>query len=280
MKGFIACAMAMAPVFAESDLARPVHIAVTFGEEVGCKGAPLLIEDMLDAGLRPEAAIVGEPTEMGIVEAHKGMHEYTTQITGLEGHGSKPAQAVNAVQYGARYVRKLMELASELEQQPPEDSPYDPPHTTISVGSMHGGVAHNIVAGECVIQWEMRPVVRADATRTLDAIAEYEKQLQEEMQTVSESARIETETVGAVGGLERDESSKAVELLTRLLDSPRRTTAAFGTEAGLYQSAGIPAAVCGPGSIDVAHQPDEHVSIEQLEQCLDMMKGLGEKLSD
>ena len=280
MKGFIACAMAMAPVFADSNLARPIHIAVTFGEEVGCKGAPLLIEDMLDAGIRPEAAIVGEPTEMGIVEAHKGMHEYTTEITGLEGHGSKPAQSVNAVQYGARYVGKLMELASELEQQPPGDSPYDPPHTTISVGSMHGGVAHNIVAGECVIQWEMRPVVRADATRTLDAIADYEKQLQEEMQAVSESARIETRTVGAVGGLERDAGSRAVELLASLLDNPRRTTAAFGTEAGLYQSAGIPAAVCGPGSIDVAHQPDEHVSIEQLEECLHMMKGLGEKLSD
>lgn len=280
MKGFIACALAMAPSFAEQELTRPVHIAVTFGEEVGCKGAPLLIEDMLRAGIRPDAAIVGEPTEMGIVEAHKGMHEYTTHITGLEGHGSKPAQAVNAVQYGARYVGKLMELAAELEQKPPADSPYDPPHTTISVGSMHGGVAHNIVAGECVIQWEMRPVVRADATRVLDAMAAHEKQLREEMQSVSELARIETTTVGAVGGLERDGTSRAVELLTRLLGDPRRNVAAFGTEAGLYQAAGIPAAVCGPGSIDVAHQPDEYVSIDQLKQCLDMMKGLGEQLSD
>lgn len=280
MKGFIACALAMAPTFADLDLARPVHIAVTFGEEVGCKGAPLLIQDMLEAGLHPSAAIVGEPTEMGIVEAHKGMHEYTTHITGLEGHGSKPAQAVNAVQYGSRYIAKLMDLASELEGRPPDESPYDPPHTTISVGSMHGGVAHNIVAGECVIQWEMRPVVRSDATHVLEEMARHEKALQEEMQAVSDLARIETTTVGAVGGLERAGTSPAVELLTRLLDNPRRTTAAFGTEAGIYQAAGIPAAVCGPGSIDVAHQPDEHVSIEQLEQCLQMMKGLGEKLSD
>lgn len=280
MKGFIACALAMAPTFADLDLARPVHIAVTFGEEVGCKGAPLLIQDMLEAGLHPSAAIVGEPTEMGIVEAHKGMHEYTTHITGLEGHGSKPAQAVNAVQYGSRYIAKLMDLASELERRPPDESPYDPPHTTISVGSMHGGVAHNIVAGECVIQWEMRPVVRSDATHVLEEMARHEKALKEEMQAVSDLARIETTTVGAVGGLERAGTSPAVELLTRLLDNPRRTTAAFGTEAGIYQAAGIPAAVCGPGSIDVAHQPDEHVSIEQLEQCLQMMKGLGEELSD
>lgn len=279
MKGFIACALAMAPEFAESDLARPVHIAVTFGEEVGCKGAPLLIEDMLTAGMRPEAAIVGEPTEMGIVEAHKGMHEYTTEITGLEGHGSKPAQAVNAVQYGTRYITRLMELAAELETVPPDNSPYDPPHTTISVGSIHGGVAHNIVAGECVIQWEMRPVLRSDANRVLDSISTFENQLREEMQSVSEAAQIETRTIGAVGGLERDQDSRAVELLSDLLDKPRRTTAAFGTEAGLYQSSGIPAAVCGPGSIDVAHQPDEHISLDQLEQCLTMMKRLGESLA-
>lgn len=278
MKGFIACALAMAPVFAEAELARPVHIAVTYGEEIGCKGAPLLIDDMLAAGIRPSAAIVGEPTMMGIVEAHKGMHEYTTRITGLEGHGSKPAQAVNAVQYGARYIAKLMELASELEDNPPGESLYDPPHTTISVGSMHGGVAHNIVAGECAIQWEMRPVSRADAARVLDAMSDFERQVREEMRAVSETAEIETETVGAVGGLERDPNSHAVELLTRLLSDPHRTTAAFGTEAGIYQAAGIPAAVCGPGSIDVAHQPDEHVSLDQLEQSLSMMQGLIEWL--
>ena len=278
MKGFIACAMAMAPEFAGSDLARPVHIAVTFGEEVGCKGAPLLIEDMLDADIRPEAAIVGEPTEMGIVEAHKGMHEYTTRITGLEGHGSKPAQAVNAVQYGARYVGELMALASELEKEPPKNSPYDPPHTTISVGSMHGGVAHNIVAGECVIQWEMRPVVHSDATKVLRHMEVFEDQLQTEMKNVSPDASIMTVTEGAVGGLQRNQGSRAVELVSGLLDESNRTVAAFSTEAGLYQAAGISAVVCGPGSIDVAHQPDEYISLDQIEHCLEMMRGLAKEL--
>jgi acetylornithine deacetylase len=279
MKGFIACALAIAPVLAEADLSRPLHIAVTYGEEVGCKGAPLLIEDMIGAGIRPAAAIVGEPTEMRIVEAHKGMHEYTTHIVGLEGHGSQPAQAVNAVQYGARYIGKLMELASDLERKPPDDSPYDPPHTTISVGSMNGGVAHNIVAGECVIQWEMRPVVKADTAMVLDEIGAYTNQLQEEMQAISPTASIETQTVGAVGGLQREGTSEAVRILLGLLDDPERSVAAFGTEAGLYQEAGIPAAVCGPGSIDVAHKPDEYVSIDQLEQCLELIKGLGETLA-
>lgn len=280
MKGFIACALAMSPVFANGRLERPVHIAVTYGEEVGCKGAPLLIDDMIAAGIRPVAAIVGEPTEMGIVEAHKGMHEYTTHITGLEGHGSKPAQAVNAVQYGARYIARLMKLASELEQEPPEDSPYDPPNTTISVGSMQGGVAHNVVAGEATIQWEMRPVVNSDARKVLDQMAVFEKQMLEEMRAVSPDVSIETVAEGAVGGLERDETSAAVELISGLLGEPHRTVAAFGTEAGIYQAAGIPAAVCGPGSIDVAHQPDEHVSLDQLEQCLGMMNGLVERLAE
>lgn len=280
MKGFIACAIAMAPAFAAAPLQRPVHIAATFDEEVGCKGAPVLIDGLARRGIKPAAAIVGEPTEMNVVVAHKGMHEYTTVITGLEGHGSRPNHAVNAVQYGARYVTKLMDLASELEARASDDSPYDPRQTTISVGSVHGGVAHNVVAGECIIQWEMRPVVNADASLALDEIASFEKQLQEEMQAVSPSATLVTTTEGAIGGLERDEDSTAVRLLSELLNRPKRTVAAFSTEAGLYQAAGIPAAVCGPGSIDVAHQPDEHISLDQLEQCLSMMKGLGEKLLD
>lgn len=280
MKGFLACALAMAPHFANAGLKRPVHLAFTYDEEVGCRGAPVLIADLLEAGFQPAAAIVGEPTMMGIVTAHKGMHEYTTVITGLEGHGSKPGQAVNAVEFGARYVSRLMELSSELKASPPPESPYDPPETTISVGSMHGGVAHNIAARECTIQWEMRPVRRADASMVLEEMRSLEDVLQKEMQTVSAEASIHTVTEGAVGGLDRDEDSEALRLTCQILDDPVQTTAAFGTEAGLYQAAGVPAVVCGPGSIDVAHQPDEHVGLDQLEQCLSMMKGLGEKLLD
>jgi acetylornithine deacetylase len=280
MKGFIACALAMAPGWAKAGLRRPIHLAVTFDEEVGCRGAPVLIDDMQRAGLQPEAVIVGEPTEMGIVVAHKGMHEYTTVITGLEGHGSQPDNAVNAVQFGTRYVTRLMELAAEMKTKALPESPYDPPETTISIGSMHGGVAHNIVAGDCTIQWEMRPVVNDDATRVLDEMAAFEKRLQEEMQTVSPDVSITTVTEGGVGGLEKDEGSRAVALLSELLGDPQRIVAPFSTEAGLYQAAGIPSAVCGPGSIDVAHQPDEHISLDQLEQCLRMMKGLGELLLD
>lgn len=280
MKGFIACALALAPIFADLPLKRPIHIALTFDEEVGCRGAPILIADMQKAGVQPAAVVVGEPTEMGIVVAHKGMHEYTTTLIGLEGHGSLPAQAVNAVQYATQFVSRLMELAAEMETRAPEDSPFHPPHTTLSVGSMHGGVAHNIVAGECVIQWEMRPVASSDATHVLDRIKSLEKQLAEEMQAVSPDASITTITEGAVGGLEDVAESPAFDLVSQVLGDTERRVAAFSTEAGLFQAAGMPAVVCGPGSIEVAHQPDEYISLDQLERCLSMMKGLARKQLD
>ncbi len=280
MKGFISCALALAPWFADLELKRPLHLAVTADEEVGCRGAQVLIDDMLTAGYRPRAAIVGEPTEMTIVVAHKGMHEYTTTLTGVEGHGSLPEHGVNAVQYGARYVSMLMDLAKSLEERAKPDSPFDPPHTTINVGSMRGGVAHNIVAGECVIQWEMRPVDDLDANYVLDRTSEFEKQITEEMQKVSASASVETVTNGAVGGLEYEVGGAALELVSRVVGDATTRVVAFGTEAGLYQRAGISSVVCGPGSIEVAHQPNEFISLDHLERCIHMMKGLAKTLLD
>ncbi len=276
MKGFIACALASAPSFAAMTLDKPIHIAVTYGEEIGCHGAPLLIDDLLESGTIPAVAVVGEPTGMGIVNAHKGCYEYTTTLTGVEGHGSQPGRAVNAVQYGARYVGRLLELAAELSASPPVNSPYDPPYTTISAGTMHGGTARNVVAGECVIEWEMRPVSSVDARRVLERLSGFEAELRAEM---GEEASIMTIAEGEVDGLESEADSTAVGLMQELLGKSQVGVVPFGTEAGLYQQAGISAVVCGPGRIEVAHQPDEFVSLDQLEACLEMMEGLGEKLS-
>lgn len=276
MKGFIACALAMAPTYADLPLNRPIHIVLTFDEEVGCRGAPVLIDDLLARGPKPAAAIVGEPTEMGIVTAHKGCYEYTTTITGVEGHGSQPGLGVNAVQHGAQFVNRLMELGDELRRRAPESSPYDPPYTTISTGTIHGGSARNVLAGECVIEWEMRPVTRADAQHVLAALETFADDLRAAM---GAEASISTVREGEVDGLEDDPSCAATLLLSELLDTDETQVVPFGTEAGLYQQAGIPAVVCGPGSIEVAHQPDEYLSLEQLEACLNMMEGLGEKLS-
>lgn len=279
MKGFIACVVAMAPDFAEAPLHRPVHIAVTFDEEVGCQGAPILIADLSQAGITPAAAVVGEPTRMSIVTAHKGMHEFTTTITGLEGHASVPGRAVNAIHFGARYVSGLLEMASGLEGHPPDTSPYDPPHTTISVGTMHGGMARNVVAADCVVEWEMRPVSRSDLNHVMAVVTELESSLLAEMRAVAPEATITTITEGAVAGLEEVEDSYAVRLVADLVEGSIGV-ASFGTEAGLYQAAGIPTVVCGPGDIAVAHRPDEHISIEQLRSCLQFIEGLTEKLSE
>ncbi|HEX6222733.1 MAG TPA: acetylornithine deacetylase [Acidimicrobiia bacterium] len=276
MKGFLACALAAAPGLAALDLKRPVQIAVTFDEEVGCRGAPLLIDDLCTHGPKPQAAIIGEPTEMGIVTAHKGCYEYTTTIRGVEGHGSQPDDGVNAVQFGARYIAKLIELAAVLRTRAPENSSYDPPHTTISTGRIQGGSARNVVAGECVLEWEMRPVRRDDARWVLDSLRDYETALAEEM---APECAIVTVAEGEVDGLESDPDSPAVGLMKELLGTDEVSTVPFGTEAGLYQQAGIAAVVCGPGSIDVAHQPDEYVGLDQLEACLEMIQALGEKLS-
>lgn len=276
MKGFISCALAVASRFAELPLQRPIHIALTFDEEVGCRGAPILIEDLLAGGPKPSAAIVGEPTGMDIVTAHKGCYEYTTTITGVEGHGSQPHLGVNAVQHGAQFINRLMELEEELKHRAPSSSPYDPPHTTISAGTINGGSARNVLAGECAIEWEMRPISRADAGFVLEEIDEFVKQLG--VATGFEACHTICE--GEVDGLEDDPSSPAVRLIRELLGTDKTSVVPFGTEAGLYQMAGIPAVVCGPGSIEVAHQPDEYLSLGQLEACLDVMEGLGEKLSN
>lgn len=279
MKGFIACVLASAPSFSAADLVRPIHIALTFDEEVGCRGAPILVSDLMRAGPRPAAAIIGEPTEMQIIDAHKGCYEYTTRITGLAGHGSAPDLGVNAVQYAARYVTRLMELGRLLESRAPASSPYDPPHTTINVGVVSGGTARNVVAGECVVEWEMRPVTRADADFVLAGVHAVEQEMIAEMRTVDPDAGIVTETEGAVDGLEKVEDSAAVALARDLLGDRPTSVVSFGTEAGIFQAAGVPAIVCGPGSIEMAHRPDEYIEISELEACLDMLANLQTHLS-
>lgn len=278
MKGFIACALAMAPSFAAADLTVPIHLALTFDEEIGFRGAPLLIADLLGYGPLPSVAIVGEPTSMGIISAHKGCHEFTTTITGSEGHASTPERGVNAVEHGARYVAHLLGLRRELAAMAPDDSPFDPPETTVSVGTIHGGAARNIIAGSCTFEWELRPVRATDAHHAWRSIHAFENALRAELRERHPGADVHTETLAAADGLEATSASPAVALVSELLGRTDTEVVAFGTEAGFYQQAGIPAVVCGPGSIDVAHQADEFVEIEQLEACLRLLGRLSDRL--
>jgi acetylornithine deacetylase len=280
MKGFIAAAVAMAPLFAEKVRARPIHFAFTYDEEVGCFGAQALVESLRARGLRPGVAIIGEPTMMRVIEGHKGCYEYTTRFHGQAGHGSAPDRGVNAVEYAVRYVNRLLELAEALRARAPATSRFDPPWTTINTGSLKGGVAHNVIASNAAVEWEMRPVQAADAAFVKEDLRRYcEEMLLPRMRAICPEAEIVTEVIGEVDGLEPTTLNEARDILLELTGANGADLVPFGTEAGLFQSYGMSAVVCGPGSIEQAHKPDEYVALDQLQHCLDMLGRLGDKLA-
>lgn len=275
MKGFIACALALAPRFAAAALARPLHIALTYDEETGCLGAPVLLEALAKSGPRPAICIVGEPTEMRVIEGHKAVHEYTTRFTGLEGHGSQPELGVNAVEYAARFVAELLNIKDALRARAPVDGPFDPPWTTLNVGKIEGGVAHNVIAGRAAVEWEFRPISPEDAAFVTSRVdAHLRQDLLPKMRAVHPGATAETETIGEVIGLEPMTNAEAAALADALTGGGPRGVVSFGTEAGLFQAQGISTVVCGPGSIAQAHKPDEYVTRDQMAQCLAMIERL------
>ena len=279
MKGFVACVLALVPRLASLDLVRPVHVALTFDEEDGFHGAPILIDSLGDHP-RPSAAIVGEPTGLQVVGAHKGCYEYTTSVTGMNGHSSRPTEAVSAVHHATRWIGGLLDLGAELAGRAPADSRFEPPHTTTNVGVVGGGLARCTVAADCSFDWEMRPVQGTDAGFVKERMAAVEAELLAEMRTVHPGASIETEVVCEIDGLEWVEASPALDLMRTLLGGETDVgVVAYGTEAGLYQSAGIPSVVWGPGDIAVAHRPDEFVEVADLEACVAVLARLDEVLT-
>jgi len=280
MKGFIACALALAPDFAAADLKRPIHFAFTYDEETGCLGARVMLDALKAAGRKPSVCIIGEPTGMKVIEGHKGCCETTTRFTGLEGHGSMPSAGVNAVEYAARYIGELMAIGQELKERTPPNSHFEPPWTTINIGAIKGGVAHNVIPNTCELDWEFRPVVGEDKTFVRTRIAEFsEKTLLPQMRLVHPEAAIETEIVGDVDGLEPMSDSEAVALATALTGANDVGLVPFGTEAGLFQNLGISTVGCGPGEIAQAHKPDEFVEVSQMAACLEMLEALLARLS-
>ena len=279
MKGFIAAAMAVAPFYAKLDLVRPIHFCLSYDEETGCLGAANLVEQMKSWKHLPAVAIIGEPTEMRVIEGHKGCCKYTTTFTGLAGHGSEPRAGVNAVEYAVRYISELMTLQQTLKDTAPAGNRFEPPWTTLQVGQIDGGTAHNIIPWECTVDWEMRPIQAGDVSFVKDHIQNYsDTELLPAMKAVSKRADISTEALAEVIGLEPTTENQAKEILCELTGQDQADFVAFGTEAGLFQSLGIHSVVCGPGSIAQAHKPNEYVSILQMQSCIDMLLKLSRKL--
>jgi len=281
MKGFIACSLALAPYFASQNLKNPIHFSFTYDEETACQGAPILIKELKKRKLNCSICIIGEPTNMKAVEAHKGCYEYSTHFTGLAGHGSNPDKGVNAVEYANLFISELMRLREELKKREPKNSIFIPPYSTLQIGRIKGGLARNVIADQCSVDWELRPVVPEDGEFVNKSMDAYVKNtLLPKMQKVYPKASIQKEIIGEIIGFTKEEKSDAVNLVCNLTGDNSRETVAFGTEAGLFQEIGISTVVCGPGSVKQAHTIDEYVSFDQLKLCLKMLVDLKEKMTN
>jgi acetylornithine deacetylase len=267
MKGFLATALALVPDILKRRPKVPIHLALSYDEEVGCLGVGRLIAQAIDAGVKPAAVIVGEPTEMKVVDAHKGIYAFRTTVTGREAHSSLTDKGVNAIMAAADLIGCLGRLADEMASRADPDSGFDPAYTTVHVGTIEGGTALNIVPLRCAFRWEYRLLPGADPDEVPRRFAAYCDERRAALKGRAREADIVTEPQMSVPGLEPEPGSAAERLVFALAGSNRTHKAAFGTEAGLFQRAGMAAVVCGPGSVAQAHKPDEFVARAQIEAC-------------
>ena len=280
MKGFIACTLAYAPIFAKTNLDRDINFSFTFDEETACQGAPILINVLKKKGINSGICIVGEPTNMKIVDAHKGCYEYTTHFEGLAGHGSNPEKGVNAVEFAVRYINKLMELRETLKANAPKNCIFDPPYTTLQIGGISGGIARNVIADKCHVDWELRPVVKKDGEFVNNQMDEFANtSLLPEMKKIFPDSAIKKEVIGEIIGFDRIENSEASDFISNLTGDNSKEVVSFGTEAGLFQEIGISTVVCGPGSIEQAHKIDEFITLEQIKKCLILLDSINKNSS-
>lgn len=272
MKGFIATCLAMAPGLLQKKLTLPVHFAFTYDEEVGCVGVHKLIDDIAANLALPGAVIVGEPTLMKIIGGHKGSRSFETVVKGVPAHSSNPTLGVNSIMASARIVNFLESLQQELEEKTDCHNPFDPPFTTIDLGLIQGGTATNIIPEYTTIQWGFRLLPEDSADQLQQRVTDFiEQEIVPALERQSPLASVTTKTTNTMTGLIPVETSPAVQLIKHLTGLNDSSVVSFGTEAGAFQHAGIPAVVFGPGSIEQAHQPDEFIEIDQLGQCIDFL---------
>jgi acetylornithine deacetylase len=264
MKAFIALALSLVPDFLAADLRTPIHLFFSYDEEVTCLG---VIDGIAAMGVslpRPRAVIVGEPTMLEPADGHKGVRTFSTVITGAAAHSSKPHLGASAVHAGVRLAAELVAIADEREADPDGSGRFEPPYDTIHVGKFHGGVARNVLADRCEIAWEVRTLPGSDSEAVPTRFAARCAEVLELMRRTAPDATITTTDYSNVPGLAPDPGSEAETLVLRLAGRNRTIAVPYGTEAGHFQRAGLPTIVCGPGSIDQAHQPDEYITLEQL----------------
>jgi len=279
MKSFIAIALALVPEMVGKGLKKPIHFALSYDEEVGCIGAPYMIREMAQVLPRPQAVIVGEPTGMRIINAHKGIGSFTTTITGHEAHSSQMERGVSAVMTGARLVTFLEQMMQENRENASPDCPFEPPYTTIHVGVINGGTAINIISRHCEFSWDVRTIPGDTSLQFVERLRDYCKPLIEEMRKISPNCDIVTEVNSYAPALKAVAGSAAVHLCQQLTGQEQAGVVSYATEAGQFQEAAYPAVVCGPGSIDQAHKPNEYIEISQLIKAEGFIRKLIEHLA-
>ena len=279
MKSYLAVALIMAPRFAEADLKAPIHFALSYDEEVGCIGVRGLLEDLARNNIRPAGAIIGEPTSMQPVIAHKGRRAYNCCVRGKEAHSALTPQGVNAIEYAARIVSYIRHMAERLQTSESRDYGFDVPFTTMQTGVISGGTAGNIVPRECIFQFEFRYLPGVDPDALEREIREYaERVLLPEMHRTDPDTGVSIEIKSDNPGLSMSETDEITRLAQALARKRSTAKVAYLTEGGLFQQAGIPAIICGPGSIEQAHRPDEYVTLEQVALCESFMQRLLEQM--
>ena len=273
MKGYIACVLALVPALVQATLRMPVHIALSYDEEVGCLGVRSLLAELEQHPAKPLLCIIGEPTELKPVLGHKGKLAMRCDVHGHPCHSAYAPLGVNAIEYAAELIGELGRIGQQLKAPEQHDSRFDPPYSTVQTGVISGGKALNIVPADCRFDFEIRALPSQDPAQVAQQLQAYaEQQVLPRMRAVSEHSAIRFSELSAYPGLATDAQSQAAELIAAFCGSREFGTVAFGTEGGLFDAAGIPTVVCGPGSMDQGHKPDEFVSRAQLDACDAMLQ--------
>ena len=276
MKGFIGVALSQAPRFVEAlnagQLDAPLHYALSYDEEVGCIGVRALIRDLEESGIKPAGCVVGEPTSMQPIIAHKGMNRFRCTVRGREAHSSYVTHGVNAIEYAARLVVYIRQIADRLAEFEKRDYGFTVPYTTMSTGLIRGGIASNVIPKECEFQFDMRTLPGASADALYQEIRAQADTLSREMRALDPQSGIELEWVSQTLGLASSESDAIVQWAMRLARSNQTGKVSYGTEAGLFQQMGVPTVILGPGDIAEAHRPNEFVALDQLAKCESFVK--------
>jgi acetylornithine deacetylase len=276
MKGFLAVALAAVPMFKKTRLERPIHLAFSCDEEVGCRGVRPLIQHIAAHLPKPATIIVGEPTMMQVVNTHKTALSFETEVTGREAHSSAAHQGVNAIMVAGELIQELNRIRRELIGRADPGLGFDPPYTTVNIGTITGGTAKNIVPRRCGFVWETRLLPGDDPGEVPEKLRKFAAGLLPEMKAVAEDGSILTRIFNTVPGLKPDAASPALSLALQLTGGNHVRAVSYATEAGLFQEAGMAAIICGPGSIEQAHKPDEFIAKSELERCEDFMRRLAQ----